>query len=1061
MVRMLRRVLRAYPGQAAVLGVLCFILAAIALAAPAYARLAQAQLRDAQLAVAPPIDRTVTVRADDVFDEQGDRGKVDRARETLQADADKAGLTQFVTLQLVVRARAGGHGMADSLAASLISRDGACERLAIDGRCPDKPGEVLLGRAAAKALGVSTGGTIVLRAAGTGGVLDFQLTVAGLYAPPNGSAYWSTRADMSADPRRTDTPIIAGADTVNQVATSQRAITVPVVGGTEKEVPADKGNATTVTAILDLMALDADSLPGDLATARADLDELRQSPPEGFTAASQVPEFFDRVSASERALGAGIMATAGGVILIGGFVLLLAAWYAAAQRASKTTLAVLRGVPVISRWWFAAAPSALVALLGSALGAAAGRVLVPTPLSMWDAVFAAGVLVALPVGVLLVEARALRLPVLAALRQAHPASSGRRVDPLDLAVLAAAGVMIYQLATGAPDRGFAPLGPPVIVLAAALLAGRGLTAATVAVSGQRLRRGDLATGLAAAHISRRSSAPRLFALLVAAVALFGLAVTGYDTTSTALQDRARLELGADRVLTVTGSSYTAVRAAVHSADPQGQWLLAAARDQIGTRRVVAVESDRLVRVAGWTAPDAARLAGLLHPAANPAITVDGTALALDVTVVKPPAETVDGVVADPADAEPAAPVEPVVATPIKVNLVDAAGNPIRVVFPVAGSGHYVQPLAGCASGCRLAYLGFERSIEDIRITGLAQQGPDRAVLDGKALAEPGLYRDGFTTLPGELTVLHGGGPNSGSSNSGGQNSGGWLSARYVPDDPRHMTSDLRILSADMPVPLPVVAAGTPDVAQTDFVRQLPVLTNGVQPVRIAAAVAGLPGVGADGYLLDQEYADRLAGTSLGSATSEVWARADTPAGVLAAIRRSLSVTGEETVAQRQDRMMRAGPGQSVRFRLVTALLGVLLAAGGLAVAATAEHRMRLAELRDLRRQGLRLPVAVRAVGRSFAVLVGAGVATGAVIAAATVGGLARVTVPVFIDRWTATGVPVRPGWGIALAGLAVALLIIGGVGAYAASRLARALRSDGAPAPVAAAATPDLVGAAR
>lgn len=997
--RMLRRGLRAHPGQAAVLGLLALVLAAVAVAAPAYSRSASRDLRSAQLEAAAAVDRVLSVQADIAVDTSGDRGKVDAAVDATARSARAAGLVALLTLQLPVTLVHNGQ----SAAVSVMSRTGACERLLVEGRCPEASGEVLVGRAAAAAVGLRVGDPVRADLRGTGGSVAFRLVVVGVYTVGDAHrGYWSTRRDLAPGPQRTDTPLIAAEQTLRALAATDPGLADP---GVDQRLPVT--NAAALTTVIDLLALDPATLPADVGAARAELEGLRRVPPEGFTASGRLPELLDRIGRGERGLAAGIAATAAGLLLTGGFVLLLAAGLAAGRRAPHTTLAVLRGAPAISRWWFAAAPGVLVTAAGASAGAVLGRILAAGLPSSADVAAGAAVVAVLTAGVLAMEMRPLRLPVPVALRQAQPAARRLRVGAFELILAAAAVLGAVQLAIGTPDEGIAPLAPPVIVLAAALLAGRGLAALAAVVSTQRLRRGDLRTGLAAAHLSRRPHTARLFALLVVAVALLGLAVAGYDTTRSAVRDRAAVELGAARVLSVAGATPGGVRAAVHAADPQGRWLLAAARDGLGASAVVAVESDRLVRVTGWDDQAAHRLASLLRPAVSSPVRVTGVTVVIDVLL-------------DRAEA----------ATTIRAGLVTDGGDPFVVeAKPPAEAGAHQLGLATpkCTGGCRLAWLGFSSSPDGLWITRVGQRGPDATVVDAAALGTPGRWRSGFTTSPGELTVVP---------------SPAGLSARYVPSDPRAMSTDLRVLVADTPVPLPVVAAGPARIAQTDEVRVLPALTAGFRPVRVTASTGVLPGAGADGFLVDHEYADRLSDARGGDARQEVWARADTPPQVLAAVRGRLSVTGEETVESRAARMARAGAAQAAQVRLAAAGLGVLLAAAGLAVAALAEHRSRLAELRDLRRQGLDAATAAGSALRSYAGLVLGGIGAGALLAAAVSIALIRVGIPVFTDGWTATRAPVLPRPLVALAAFAVAAAMIGAVGIAASRRLAADLRRE-------------------
>ncbi|NUR73555.1 MAG: hypothetical protein HOU81_22270 [Hamadaea sp.] len=990
--RMLRRGLRAHAGQAAILATLGFLLAAVATAAPAYARAAAGRLLVAHVTAAAPLERTLSLRGEVVFDAAGDRGKVDAARAAADRATAGSGLSVYTTLQVPARIKAASG----ELVAPVVSRDGACEHLTIIGNCPARPGDVLLGAAAAAALGVQPGQELTADVSTTGGVAGYRLTVVGVYQPGGDRAYWAGRGDLTADPRRTDTPVLTGADTVRAIATSDASLR-------RTPIAADGVTGVSVTVVVDATVTDPAALPADLGGPRSALTELRQAPPDSFFATGLLPELFDQITAGRRALAAGVLAAAGALLLVGVFVLLLAAAAAADRRAPQTALGVLRGAPVRTRFLFAVGPSALAVLGGAVLGSVAGLLSGGSSVSTTDGVAAAAVLVTVLALVAATETRVLRTPVLDAVRRARRAAKRLRIAPLEALVVVVALLLAYQNVTASGDAGLAPLAPMVSVLAAALLAGRAVAWSLAHLGVGRLRRGDLGLGLAAMHLARRPHTARALALVAVAVATPALAASGVQTSSDALRERAVAELGAERVISVVGPDHTAVRAAVHAADPDGRWLLAAARQQWGTSSVLAVEGDRLARVASVAEPLARRIAAEIRPAVNAPVQLTGSRLILDVSTTSSAAAVV------------------------RVALVTTAGE--RLILPISiapETGSHGVDVPQCTDGCRLAWIGFASSPESLRLTAIRQESPAKTIVDGAALAAAGRWRAGFTTIPGDLTVLHG---------------DGWLSARYQPSDPMHVSTDLRVLLADAPVPMPAAIAGDVRLAQTDEVRELPVLDGVTRPVRIVDAAATLPGAGDDGFLIDHEYADRLADAG-GDVQAEVWARGDTPSAVLADLRGRLLISGEETVDERVARMVRTGPGQAARFQLGAAALGVFLGAAGLSVITTGEYGQRRAELLDLRRQGLPARTAVHAVSWSAWLLVAVGVLLGAGLAVAAAIGWSGSGVAVFTDGWTATGIPSVSMLAVGLGVIAAAVPIA--VAAWlGARRLARAASASG------------------
>jgi len=107
-------------------------------------------------------------------------------------------------------------------------------------------------------------------------------------------------------------------------------------------------------------------------------------------------------------------------------------------------------------------------------------------------------------------------------------------------------------------------------------------------------------------------------VLVAVAA--GLAVFTVDGWVLAAQHRtanADVQVGASAVLTVSGSSPDALRAAVDSVDPDGHWAMAALRTLAQGGGLLAVGTARLAAVTAWDPAWAGtsfdHLAGTLRP----------------------------------------------------------------------------------------------------------------------------------------------------------------------------------------------------------------------------------------------------------------------------------------------------------------------------------------------------------------------------------------------------------------------------------------------------------------
>jgi putative ABC transport system permease protein len=1019
--RLVLGALRAQAGQAVVLFALAVVVTGAAAAAPLYARVAADELARTELAGARSAERAISAHGQVLLDANGDGGRSERIREPMRVAAEGTGLVDVLTLEA-----AAYLGQAPTTyTANLTSREGVCAHLTIDGACPTGSRELLLGRATATALQARAGDQVVVHTAGRAAPLDVPFTVVGVYQVTDpDEAYWAGRPDVTTDQRRTDTPMFTTGETMLALDTSGLNITVDLI--------AASGTLTgTPQRLRDVMA------------------EVQRTLSPSFTLSSRLPALVERLEVNSRTLRLGIISAAAQLIVVCVFVLLLASGFAASQRRSQIALASVRGAPGRPRWSLALGPTMLVLAaavpIGFALGWLAVRLAVaagpsgqaPLRITTGDLVVAGVVAVAVMVATGFAELRVHAVPLAEALRRTPPRRRSWFLDPIDLLVTVLALGALYQVITGTAVGDLAALAPVLLALACGLLAGRLVMPIAVSAGSAALRRGRLGAGLAALHLARRAHAHRLLALVAVAVAMCGQTVAQWDATDQALRARAQLELGADRVLTVTGVGYGALRDAVQAADPDGRYAMAVVRDSTSTEAILAVQSERLGAVAGWpaasTPADIARWSALLRPAAQPSVMVTGSELLLDAELVS----------------ESSRP------TPVRAHLLRPDGSALDVTFdvpPQLGVQTVRAPVSGCERGCRLGWFGFNLSPDQLRIHGLAQHGPDQTLLGADSLSSPGRWMPGFTTTPAELRIING---------------DGWMSAVYTAADPRKPASELRLMVADAPYPLPVVAAGDPEVAQTDEVTELPILSAPGRLVHVEEVAPGLPGSGAGGYLVDFAYAERIAGGSNASALTEVWLSARTPDSVRAALRATLTVHHEETVDSRTAALLQAGPGQSARLHLLTSVLCLLLAAAGIVVVATAERRERASELLALRVQGMAARPAAASGLLGYAGLVLGGLLVGA-LTAVPAWAAARVVHPVFVDGWTATAAPAGPRWWLAL----LALLVVGGllvaVAVQVAGRLTaqvrRGAQQAGAPVATPARSHDDdnqLIGSAR
>ncbi|MDR7281130.1 FtsX-like permease family protein [Catenuloplanes atrovinosus] len=851
--------------------------------------------------------------------------------------------------------------------------DGACARLVLDGACADGPGEIMMSAETAARFGVAAGDRIGLQGA-PGAAVPF--TVTGVFRPAEvDDEFWTVRTAPGLTP--------------------DRGALLGDRGGFEPlGVP-----ATDVTYDYVLRT----DVPLDVPAIRADLAGLTPQRLDDLILNTRLPVLLDGLRGNEDALFRGATVTAAQLALLGGFVLLLAAAQLAAERRDEAALAALRGAPAGTRSLVAVTPGLLAVLIAAPAGLAAGygaaalaaraefsAVPPPEPSLAWAGVAALGCVAVVLIAAVVHRPRG---PVLEGLRRTP---SRLRVQPLDavtLVVLALAAAAWFEIdSAGAPAaEGVALLGPALFALGGGLLAARLVPPLAARVATHRLRTGRLGSGLAALQLARRPGGHRVITLFAAAIALLVQAVAAADLGVRAAGERARWEVGADRVLAVRSTGPQALRDAVHRADPDGRWAMPVLRARHGGAPLLAVEPERAVAVmARPRGLDPGRLdalPGLLRADTNPVVTVDGGTLVLDVEVDE--LSTADD---------------------LAVHLVDPAGTPVTVSLPLPltpGRTTVRAPVEGCAAGCRLVYLGFVPGPAGLRLLELRQEGPDRTVLTGAELGAPGRWRPGFN-LGAALLSMRQDGP--------------WLAARFEGTSPRDSPIEVRVRQADVPVPVPVVVAAAEAGVQADGIREATGFDLSTWPVTMTGGLPSVPGLGHNGLLIDYEYAVRLLEGPALNATYEVWLAPDAPAGVRDDLRAAgLTVVGETTIDARAAELRAQGPGQAARLHLAAALFGMVLALAGIVLVGTVERSRRAADLGALRAQGLSASAAGTASRWDRVVLVLSGVTAGVLLGRlswAVHDGL----LPVFADG-AAPSVPVQPYWAAAAVAVATAALL--------------------------------------
>jgi hypothetical protein len=912
------------------------------------------------------------------------------------------------------------------LALQVAYREGACPHLTLTGACPRAANEVVISRRTAELTGLGTGGVLPVAPRLVNG--SMALRVVGVYDLDVNELYWAGSPLVDVPPDATGNPlgdpVFTGLDTF----AAQPGLAAPTVR-------------------YDLAVPEAVLRGGSDLAARLDAAayELRQ---QGLSLDTQVRGLIERVTRDRGSVRVGVVAGAAQLLALCWFALYLAGRYTARDRRGDVALLKLRGagrrriLRLIAGQ--AAAPVLAGVVPGVALGYLAARSLagpVPDPAMVRQAAVLSAVALGMAVfgalaALIVAELGTLRAPVATLLRRIPPRPhavrlgrwgsariSGAGAADLALVAVAVAGVYQAHAQGGTAAPGLALLAPGLVALAVALLLARLVGYLAGRVGGWGLRTGRLRVALGALQVARRPGTDRVFALLVIAVAVLGTAADSWSAGAAARADRASVDLGAPRVLTVRARNQEHLLGAVRAADPAGRSAMAVVVSTSGSQGsppMLAVDSPRLARVSSWR-PEygpVGAITAALRPGAPPELTVTGDALTIEAG-------------ADAPDLQVSATVES-----------RATGVATRLTFgPLApGRATYRAALSGCTSGggCRLVSVQVSgptgpgggltppKPGGTVTVYGLGQLGPDGPVATGTVLGDVRRWRPVVASTGMGLTIASRAGSLALT-----------VSTAQLPDRQR---VDLRAFVADSPVPLPVIMAGPPPPAWAATDPALSPFGGSTVPVRVVGTALVLPLLGNRGVLLDLESAVRGAGTGGAGATLQVWLTRDAPQSIVDGLRSAgLTVLSDVSAPDREDRLASAGPAATQRFQLLTALLGLLLAAAAVTVAAAVERTPRATELVDLRTQGLPAGIARAVASRGYAVLIGLGVLAG--LAGTVVAHwLADVRLPLFVDSWTTLPPPGGPRAGaLLLAGLAATVVL--GVAAWAAAvALIRRLR---------------------
>jgi hypothetical protein len=1021
MIRIILAALRANPAQTLTIALLAAVAAGLSAILPAYLVGAVESGTVATVEAAPVGQRVITTAL--VIPAGSAEADAARRLAEVRRAIERPGLrliggmrasVQFTVPPTGQLTAPGGTGQ-PQFPAVVAARDDFCRHLRITGTCPAGDHDALVSAREAERLGLRPGAELRYAAA--------TLTVTGTYQVTDpAEPYWTDGSVVRVN------PVFVRPGAFRVLAPSQVFVTAD--GLVTAALFTDLAPTTTTTALTE------------------DVYGLQR---EGYTVSAAVLELGNRITTNRRLLLAGVPVAGLQVLVLCWLTLGLALRHGSAGWRADVGLLKLRGARRGRILVLAVGRSAVPILAGAGAGVAVALVTghfrsgeAPLRLAVPSAVLAlsaAGAAALAVLGSLVVaaaaERRVLREPVLDLMRRVSERRRAWRAGAVEVVIVVLAVAAVYQVRSAPRDVAAAAAGlalfVPVLVAPAMALTGTRLLGPVAAAAARRaFGGGRVSTGLAVIDLARRPGARRLTALLVVAVALLVTAGAAWSSAATARDRRATLELGADRVVSVTARNSTHLLAAVRSADPSGRAAMAVVAGRLGTESdapaVVAVDATRLAAVGAWdTRAARAALARRLRPDVAPAVVVTGTAVELELSMPDGDAVPVPG--AGDATVELALVDRRGIGTTVRLGPLAPGRQRVRVATP-----------ACAAAACRLVSItvlpvrstagqpapdnGEAPSTAPIVLHRLDQVDPPATLLDPAGFGDVRRWRQPMSAQRPSLVFSQGsdglnlrvstlGPPESTSPDTGsGQPA--------VPAGSPAKAEPLTVEVADAPLPVPLAATG-PGVDDRPGGLTYPLLGSTRAPVRIAANTGPLPRVGAAGMLMDLEYADRLVRGLDGA--YEVWLSRDASAALLERLRgEGLLILHTDSIDAVTGRYAAHAGTAVLRMYLVVAVAGLLLAAGSVVLVGVVDRPARAAELAALRVQGVSGAALRRSVRTGYAAAVVVSVVLG-VLAALVVRALADAGLPLFDDGWAVLAAP-GPSWsavGLLAAGLLVAL----------------------------------------
>ena len=840
----------------------------------------------------------------------------------------------------------------------LMAKAGSCQRLVIEGRCPSRPGEVLLHELDSEDTGVTVGGTLPFHG------LSAELTVVGTYTvPADATGFFFDETRLARVPYA---PSATGPSSYNPAPLVADASTFDALPARSWQVLVDR-----------TLTVRPSTGSGDV---RAATRVVRNLPPQlrrldggryVMTTDSTLPFLLDEIDSNRDTARQTVTPAVVSLVLVALALLVRLLSAAADQRRSELALGSLRGLSRRQMWAFGLAEPATILAVATPVGVVTGLLTtrqlahawlepgLQVPLGLASVVAAASVFLASLAATVVTVSAALSEPLSSQLAGVRRPQRGSRWTRVARMALIAAGVALVATALTAKGRSRPEMSdlllPLVLSLATGLVVGWLAVHAARRYAQRTAKRRGIVGFVSARAVSRRREGSLVILPLTAALAISVFAAGVYTAASDWRASTAATRVGAAYSFT-SAIPLAETVAATHEIDPEGRWLMAAGvliYSDVGEKLIV--DAPRLGRVAEWPTSwtpglDAGDVSAALSPT-RPPMTLTGTTLSV----------TGNNQLSGDADA-----------VGIGIEMETTAGEKQTAFVGPYGQGTStaVTRVPFCADGCSVRTMSFGSSaasaadvVGSFEIAAVSvDDRPATALLDDGAWQPVEQVGDEQqpTAVP---AVEHG--------------------RLSVAIDTHGESAPVQIRPADVPTVRPVLMGRSAQMSVLGRYGDVELLESSSSDglaVRTVATADSMPFLGPRGLMIDYTMFARDNLISDVQTQVYVLARSDTPQSVLSALA-GRGISTRVSLSETKSVLDQDAYALSLNLYLVAAFAAIGLAVAGLVVTLMVQMPDRRRDSASLRVVGVRRRHIMRAVFAEICAVLGvaglAGIAAGA------------------------------------------------------------------------------------